>query len=308
MNQSSVRFPLVVILLLAAAPLLAADSFQGSFERSYPVNGPVNLEALTHSGDITVRSGPAGTVTVRGKIHVSDRWFTGNRQPDVSEIDKNPPISQTGNNIRIDYLNYHEISIDYDITAPPDTSVQTHSGSGDQRMEGLGGKLDLESGSGDMRLRDIRGEIRIHTGSGDVDAHDVSAAFTVECGSGDIRVDANGGSGDARVRTGSGNIELRGVKGGLRAESGSGDVTISGTQTTAWEIRTSSGNVELELGSGAALDLDATAGSGNVTVDGPITMTIEGDLRKARHSIQGKVGGGGPLMTVHTGSGDVHIH
>jgi hypothetical protein len=43
-------------------------------------------------------------------------------------------------------------------------------------------------------------------------------------------------------------------------------------------------------------------------VDGPITMTVQGDLRKARHSIHGQVGGGGPLMTVRTGSGDVHIH
>jgi len=247
-------------------------------------------------------------VTVRGKIHVGDRWFTGNRQTDVSEIEKNPPIRQSGNSIRIDYLNYHDIAVDYEITAPTETSVQTHSGSGDQRMEGLGGKLTLESGSGDMRLRDIRSEVQVHTGSGDVDAHEIAGSFTVECGSGDVRVDASGEGGDAHVRTGSGNIELRGVKGGLRAESGSGDVTISGTQTTAWEIRTSSGNVELDLGSAAAFDLDATAGSGNVTVDGPITMTIQGDLRNARHSIQGKVGGGGPLMTVHTGSGDVHIH
>lgn len=307
MKNSSIRFSAPFVLLLATAPLLAADSIQGSFERNYPVNGPVDLQVLTRSGDITVRSGPAGTVTVRGKIHVGDRWFTGNRQTDISEIEKNPPIRQTGNSIRIDYLNYHDISVDYEITAPTHTNVQTQSGSGDQRMEGLGGKLNLESGSGDMRLREISNEIHIHTGSGDVDAHEVSGAVSVECGSGDVRVDANG-EGDVRVRTGSGSIELRGVKGGLRAESGSGDIIIAGKQTAPWEIRTSSGNIELDLPTGAAFDLDATAGSGNVTVDGPITMTIEGDLRKARHSVQGKVAGGGPLMMVHTGSGDVHIH
>jgi len=308
MSKSAIRFPLAILLLTAAAPLLSADSIQGSFERSYSVSGPVALEVLTRSGDISVRSGPSGTVTVRGKIHVGDRWFTGNRQSDVNEIEKNPPITQSGNSIRIDYLNYHDISLDYEITAPADTSVQTHSGSGDQKMEGLSGKLNLESGSGDMRLRDVSGEMRIHTGSGDVDGHGISGAFSVECGSGDVRIDANGEGGDSRVRTGSGNIELRGVKGGLQAESGSGDVTISGTQTAAWEIRTTSGNVELELQSGAAFDLEATAGSGNVIVDGPVSITVQGDLRKARHAIQGKVGGGGPLMTVHTGSGDVHIH
>jgi len=306
MNKLLIRF--LTGALLLTAPVLYADSIQGSFERSYTVSGPVELEVSTRSGDISVRNGPAGTVSVRGKIHVGDRWLTGNRQGDVSDIENHPPITQSGNGIHIDYPKYRDISIDYEITTPAETTVQTHSGSGDQRMEGLTGRVDLESGSGDMRLREIGNEVRVRTGSGDVEAHEISGAFSVETGSGDVRVEANGNGGDSNVRTGSGNVELRDVKGGLRVESGSGDLTISGTQTAAWDIRTSSGNVELELQSGAAFDLDATAGSGNVTVDGPVTMTVEGDLRKARHSMHGKVGGGGPLLTVHTGSGDVHIH
>lgn len=306
MNKWFIRC--LAVALLLAAPLLSADSIQGRFERSYTVSGPVELEVSTRSGDITVRNGPAGSVTVRGKIHVSDRWLTGSRQGDVNDLENNPPITQSGNSIRVDYPKYHDISIDYEITAPAETSVQTHSGSGDQRMEGLSGKVNLESGSGDMRLREISNEIHVRTGSGDVDAHEISGVFGVETGSGDVRVEANGNGGESSVRTGSGNVELRGLKGGLRVESGSGDLTISGTQTAAWDLRTSSGNVEVELQSGAAFDLDATAGSGNVTVDGPVTMTVEGDLRKARHSMRGKVGGGGPLLTVHTGSGDVHIH
>lgn len=301
-------FRFLTAALLLAAPLLYADSIQGTFERSYTVSGPVDLDVSTRSGDISVRNGPAATVTVRGKIHVGDHWFTGGRQGDVSDIEKNPPITQSGNSIRIDYLKYRDISVEYEITAPADTGVQTHSGSGDQRIEGLTGKVDLESGSGDMRLREISNHIRVHTGSGNVDAHEISAGFSVETGSGDVQVEGNGNGGDSSVRTGSGNVELRGVKGGLRVESGSGDLTIAGKQTAPWDIRTSSGDVELQLQPGAAFDLDATAGSGNVTVDGPVTMTVEGDLRKARHSMHGKVGGGGPLLTVHTGSGDVHIH
>jgi hypothetical protein len=306
MHQLSFRFLLAMLIL--SVPAVYADSVQGTFDRSYTVSGPVEVEVLTRSGDIIVRKGPSGTVTIHGKIHVGDRWFTGNRQGDVKEIEKNPPITQSGNSIRIDYLKQHDISVDYEITAPPDTSVQTRSGSGDQSIEGLTGKLNLESGSGDMRLREAGGPIYIRTGSGNVGARDISGAFDVECGSGDISIEAKGEGGDSRVRTGSGTIQLRGIKGGLRVESGSGDVSASGTQTAPWDIRTSSGNVELELQSGAAFDLDAIAGSGNVVVDGPVAITVEGDVGKAHHSIHGKVGGGGPLVTVHTGSGDVHIH
>jgi len=304
--KSVVKIWISLGFLLVLASQVSSASVQGSFDRTYQVTGPVDLEVLTHSGDIVVKSGPAGSVVIRGRIHVGDGWFSGNRQADVSEIEKNPPIHQTGNSIHIDYLNVHNISVDYEITAPPDTQVKTHSGSGDQTMEGLHSNLDLESGSGDMRLHGISGEMRLHTGSGDVDAHEVSGPFTAEAGSGDIRAEENG-SGNIRIHTGSGNIELRGVNGSLLAESGSGDVTIDGTMKNIWEVRTSSGDVEFQVPQDAAFDLDASTGSGSVVVDRPITMTVQGDLREAHRQVKGKVGGGGPELTVHTGSGDVRI-
>ena len=108
MNRSIFRCLTVVLTLLATASGIAAASVQGSFERTYSVSGAVDLQVLTRSGDITVHSGPAGTVTVRGKIHVGERWFSGGRETDVSEIEKNPPIQQSGNSIHIDYLNAHD--------------------------------------------------------------------------------------------------------------------------------------------------------------------------------------------------------
>jgi hypothetical protein len=296
----------VSLLVLYCGTLPAAASVRGSFQRSFQVSGTVDLEVLTHSGDIKVHTGPVGTVSISGKIFVGDRWLSGDRQNEVTELEKNPPIRQTGNSVRIDYVNVHNISIDYDITVPADTRLRTHSGSGDQTVEGLRSNLELESGSGDMRLNDLTGDLNVHTGSGNVDARDVTGGFNAEAGSGDIRLNAKG-NGDVRVHTGSGNIELRDVDGTVRAEAGSGDVTIEGTQTGVWDIRTGSGNVRLRLPSQAAFDLGASTGSGTVTVDHPVTMTVQGNVQRAQRAISGKVRGGGPMLTVHTGSGDVQI-
>jgi DUF4097 and DUF4098 domain-containing protein YvlB len=306
----SIRLAMAVltVALLLRSPLMAAASVEGSFERTYSVSGAVDLEVLSHTGDISIRKGPPGTVTVRGKIHVGDRWLFGNRRDDVSEIEKDPPIHQSGNSIHIDYLNNHDISVDYEITAPPETSLRTHSGSGNQELEGLRGTVDLETGSGDLGLRDIvSSRMNLHNGSGDIVAQEVSGSLAIEGGSGNVRVEEKG-AGDVRVRTGSGNIEVRGIKGALRAESGSGDMEIAGTNTGAWEIRTGSGNVDLALPAEAAFDLEATTGSGNIKTDRAISMTVQGDLRKSEHTIRGKVGSGGPQLTVHTGSGDIRIH
>ena len=305
--QRSVAYLGLSFFILFCCTLPAVASVRGSFQRSFQVTGAVDLEVLTHSGDITVHSGPPGTVSISGKIFVGEQWFSGSRQGEVSELEKNPPIRQTGNSIRIDYVNFRNISIDYDITVPADTRLRTHSGSGDQTIEGLRSNLELESGSGDMRLKDLNGDLHVHTGSGNLDAQDVTGPFNAEAGSGDIRLNAKG-SGDVRVHTGSGNIDLRDVQGTVRAEAGSGDITIDGTQTGIWDIRTGSGNVRLRLPSQAAFDLGASTGSGTVTVDHPVTMTIQGNVQRAQRSVSGKVRGGGPMLTVHTGSGDVQIN
>src|SRR5438445_1132622 len=181
---------LLVILTAICITVLpaAASSVQGTFQRTFQVSGPVDLEALTHSGDITVASGPAGTVTISGKIHVGDRWFNGGKKAEVDELEKNPPLRQTGNSVRIDYVNVRDISIDYEITVPPDVNVRAHTGSGDQKLEGLRGKIDLESGSGDLRLVNLTGEIHTQTGSGNVESQKISGPFRANVGSGDIRL------------------------------------------------------------------------------------------------------------------------
>src|SRR4029077_832919 len=136
---------------------------QGTFDKTFQVTGPVDLEVLSRSGDITVRSGPAGSVQIHGKIFVGDLWLFGKRQTDVSEIEQHPPLRQEGNSIHIDYVNTRDISVDYEITVPADTTIRTRSGSGDQTIEGTHGNAELQSGSGDMRLSRLTGEIRLQT-------------------------------------------------------------------------------------------------------------------------------------------------
>ncbi len=298
------------LLMTCLAVLPAAASVKGSFERSYSVSGQVDLEVLTRSGDITLRPGPAGVVTIRGKIFVSNRlWdhWSSEKPPEVVELEKNPPIRQSGNAVNIDYVNVHNISIDYEITAPLDTKLKTRTGSGDQTIEGLRTAAELESGSGDLRLSDMVGGLHVHTGSGNVEARGVDGAFSAEAGSGDITLESKG-PGTVQVHTGSGDIRLRGVNGSLRVEAGSGDVEVDGSQAGPWELRTGSGNVEVRLPSDAAFDLDATTSSGELVVDHPVTMTIQGDVRGSRRSVNGKVGGGGSQLLIHTGSGDVHLY
>jgi DUF4097 and DUF4098 domain-containing protein YvlB len=304
MRKNFVRLAGTVVVLLASA--VAFGSEQGRFERKFQVSTGADLEVFTRSGDITLRSGAAGTISIIGRIHVGDRWFTGGRKPEVEEIEKNPPVQQSGNSVRIDYVNHNNISIDYEITAPADTKVRTKSGSGDQTVEGMQAGADVETGSGDVNLRDLSGEIRVHTGSGNVHGRDVSGAFEARAGSGDITLEEKG-KGDIRLETGSGNVETQGVNGGLTASTGSGDVRVEGIPVNSWSIKTGSGNAEVRLPQDASFDLDASSSSGNLEVNHPVTTTVQGRVTDSRKSVRGKVRNGGPEVTVHTGSGNIRI-
>jgi hypothetical protein len=209
--------------MLFACTVALASTPQGTFERKFQVSGPVSLEVQTRSGDITVRRGPAGTVSVRGKIFVGDHWFFGGdrRVGEVHEIEQNPPLRQQGNSIHINDVNVRNISVDYEITVPAETAVRAHTGSGDETIEGVHGNADLQSGSGNIRLSRLTGDIRIQTGSGNLRGQEISGPVRGGTGSGDVELEETG-SGDVDLHTGSGNITARGLNGTFRGETGSG--------------------------------------------------------------------------------------
>ncbi len=168
------------------------------------------------------------------------------------------------------------------------------------------GTSTYRPGSGDVKLKNLTGEVTLQTGSGDVRAREISGPVKGGTGSGDVEIEETG-VGDIDLHTGSGNITARGVQGGFRGETGSGNVTADGTQSGSWEIRTGSGNVTVHLPSNAAFDADISTSSGTVDVGTPMEMTVQGRVEDIHKQIRGKVRGGGQLLRVRTGSGDIRI-
>jgi DUF4097 and DUF4098 domain-containing protein YvlB len=98
-------------------------------------------------------------------------------------------------------------------------------------------------------------------------------------------------------------IELTCVEGSLHARTSSGGIHASGTPEGDWDINASSGSITLQVGAHATFDLEAHSSSGVIHVEPP--MTVTGTMSK--HDLRGKVGGGGPVVRVHTSSGGISI-
>src|ERR1700691_5387731 len=78
----------------------AAAQREGSFHRTLTVNGAVDLNVETGSGRIEVRAGDTSSVHIHGVIRAHDDFFRGD-EARIQRIETNPPISQTGNSVRI---------------------------------------------------------------------------------------------------------------------------------------------------------------------------------------------------------------
>lgn len=303
----------VAMALLIMAPATTLAAVRGSFQRTLQVNGVVDLQVLTHSGDVTVQAGAAGSVSISAKIHSGNSGvfeIFGGAVSDkaIRDIEQNPPVRQTGNMIKIDYPPYKNVSIDYEITVPADTRLKVETGSGNQTVRGLKGGSTLHAGSGDLRLDDLNGAVHVDTGSGNIVGNSLAGSFEARAGSGDIKLDLTGSS-TVRAHTGSGNIQLRGVNGGLFAETGSGDIVTEGRVAGDWSVHTGSGDVTVRLPANSSYEVDLSTSSGSLTVNDPVNTTVQGKVNEGgnRHHMTGKVRNGGPTLRVSTGSGDVRI-
>ena len=321
--RSAVLSLVFVLFLVAAAGLPAAASSEGSFQRTLQVTGPVHLNLNTGSGSLNVRTGSSSEVQVTGHVKVTN-WFGGDTEERIKRIEANPPIQQTGNDIRIGHINdtelLHNISISYDLIVPPETELHSHTGSGSQSVEGIRRMVEIESGSGSLKLSDIgdtvraetgsgeividrvKSNVRTKTGSGSIHATDIAGGFEAHTGSGHITLEQTA-SGSVHADTGSGGMELRGVHGSLEAQAGSGTITAEGNPTGAWTVHSGSGTIRLKLASDAAFDLDAHTSSGSISVSQPVT--VQGSM--GRKELRGKVRGGGVPVQVETGSGNIEI-
>ncbi len=314
-------FAIATLLCLQALPAAAAT--EGSFQRTLPVTGPVRMDLTTGSGDVRVRAGNSNQVQISGHIRASE-WFAGNVEEKIRRLEANPPIQQSGNDIRIGHIDdpelRHNISISYEVTVPAETELRVETGSGNQTVEGIRGPLEVNAGSGGLKISEIGDRVHAETGSGDIEIDRVKGNVHAKTGSGSIRAEevaggfeADSGSGhitlhqtapgSVRVDTGSGGMDLRGVRGSLDAKAGSGTIEAEGSPTGAWNVHTGSGTVQLKIPSDAAFDLAAHTRSGSISVEQP--HAVQGSI--GRKEIRGRVGGGGVPVEVETGSGDIQI-
>lgn len=281
------RYPaLALAAAILTAGVLCADE-QGSFDKTMTVTGPVDLDVVTDSGGITVMTGPAGSVRVHAILKAQHGWLEfNNAEAHIRELERNPPVEQIGNRIRIGYVRGRDllrgIFMRLEIYTPAET------------------QLRARADSGGIHVRGIRGPAECHTDSGGIEVHEVGSEVRASADSGGIRLGRIGGAVTAHVD--SGGIEATDVAGGIDVQSDSGSIHLVQTKAAPIHAKADSGGVTVRLAPGAGYDVSAGAESGSISVP---EMTIRNEV--SRHHVEGKIRGGGPLVNVRVDSGGIRI-
>ncbi len=162
------------------------------------------------------------------------------------------------------------VSVTYDVKVPEGTELS--------RVSSVNGKVSLTGPFGKASATTVNGDIS-----------------------------ASKASGELSFSTTNGNIEALNVKGMIRSNTVNGSIKLSvGALENGIKAETVNGGITLQVSPAQELnaDLKAETVNGSISLDFPVTLQ---GLVKTKHALEGKLGKGGPQISLKTVNGSIHL-
>jgi len=230
---------------------------------TFPVSGPLRLDLAITAGEIDVEAAPVAEAVV-------ELESLGGPDSAVDEA----RVELRGDELIVE-VKKRRAEVRLRVQAPERSALKARSASGDLRIRGPLGAVEVKTASGDVELDEVDA-LEAKVASGDVEVDRVAGEARIDSASGDVEIGETGGG--ATVRTASGDQLVRSVaQGRVDLTSASGDIRLGIKQgSRLWiDARSMSGDVssELELGDevdteeeGPLVEAQVTAMSGDIEV------------------------------------------
>ena len=338
-SRAALAFLFTVVIYATSYPGYA-QSGDRFYDRTFPFEPGDLLSVATSSDDVVIRRGAGNEARVEVYGSGRDAREAFDRLEVEARREGGRLIVELKRRDRGGWFNNRRASFDVLITAPERLDLNIATSSGDVVFGEITGEGEIASSSGDIEFDAHRGALTVTTSSGDVEGGRVEGRFEASTSSGDVSVDrisgpavafnassgdfeadlveserftANTSSGDlsigtllgrAELRSSSGDVEIDALEGALTASTSSGDVEATFSKASPVgpvAISTGSGGVTLRASSGLAANVELAGGS--IRIDR--AFEFAGEVQ--RRSAEGRLGNGGPLVKVSTGSGSIAL-
>jgi Toastrack DUF4097 len=217
----------VTVIAMTTASLwfrMAASSATVTQNQLHAYTGqPAKIVLSLSSGDVTIRRGPAGAVTVRRQL----QWV--HSEPVIDEHWDGRTLVVT-QNCPSGFLDL-QCNVNYSLTVPEGVSVTATTASGNIRVADVSGPLQLKSDSGDVRAVNPVGDVAAKTASGNVTISGArSGTVTAASDSGDVTLGFAAAPGEVSADSASGNVAVAVPAGdsyNIQASTASGNRNVS---------------------------------------------------------------------------------
>ncbi|MFO7891482.1 MAG: DUF4097 family beta strand repeat-containing protein [bacterium] len=269
------------------------------------------------SCDIDSKGGSIDIAGLRGDVDAS----TGGGSVKLTDIESNVDVSTGGGSVSVKNVGGN---IDVSTGGGSVTvlgsgkNVDISTGGGSVVVKGVtGDNVDISTGGGSITVSDSKGEFDLSTGGGSISIDHVTAEIDASTGGGGIEIDDI--EGELDVSTGGGEIDLRRIKGAISASTGGGDVSAEVTLTDfsvnhTVQLSTGGGDIKLDIPAKLPAAIDAKIEyemrhGREYKIDSDFPLKINEDESFGRKIIWGKgeINGGGDLIKLRTGGGDIII-
>jgi DUF4097 and DUF4098 domain-containing protein YvlB len=280
MNSRSASFGLALLAAAVGSGTAPAEDYT----KSYSIANRAVVHVDTNDGSVRVVTGDNKQV----EFHVEYQGYTLDKTLHIETHQQGDAVDITARAVNFVSLSFGtKRTLHIEVRMPKDADLKIVTGDGSVEAGSLAGDVSIRTGDGQITLSSVKGNVRLHTGDGAIAGNDLDGKF--DAVSGDGRVRLTGRFDALNIKTGDGSIEASALP-GSKLDSG-------------WSIATSDGSVDVALPGDLKAAIDASTADGHITSDIPIT--IEGSASKSR--ISGKMNGGGPPLTIHSGDGSIHL-
>lgn len=198
-------------------------------------------------------------------------------------------------------------------------TASTHMSKGDFSGHNIAGTVAIDGRMDDVTLTDIKsdvslngdffGNMHLQNITGPLNLHSSRTDITIASVAGDLTLDSGdlnfkNVTGPVRVVTRSKDVEATSVHGPAHIENSNGDITLSVLAPLGdIEIHNDNGAIDLTLPAKAGFNLEASTSDGDLSNDFDVATAGSDE----KHTANGRVGAGGPRVSVTSNHGDVHI-
>lgn len=300
----------LLLTLLLMIPALATGLKAGAQDEPYRVesfdlNSPGTLEVQTSGGYISVEGSSSNTVRVEMYVRKNGH----NLLPEDTNLkDWEIDISQSGTTIKAEAKRHgnnwnlfggNNISISFVVYTPREMSSDLHTSGGHIKMRGLSGNQEIATSGGHLELANLKGTIDARTSGGHINVSDIQGDVEARTSGGHIEV--RNSQGNLKVRTSGGHIELAKISGTVEASTSGGGISADlDAIGKSVRLRTSGGNVDISVPENLGLDLKLRGSYVSTSL-----KNFSGEID--RDIVDGKLNGGGPLISARTSGGTVSL-